>query len=317
MTASTAPGSSATKNTPEWVSAARKNAREAVRKVRCESRPVSRYGFNLLPIVRYKVGVSPLNHTAHRVAQELRQEGVAMTQLDDLLEDDAALQRLQTYVESLRAEVIDEGQNGEGELSSFGKSFLIELLGERPVLMPGSPLVRLALHPQIRGVAEAYSGMKLRVQDVNAWVNLPRSVEAEQSQLWHRDLPEDHDIVKCFIYVRPVNKANGPMKYVRRSNTPQGRRVKFPSEWDGIGYRIPDEAVLSVVPDDYVVEATGPAGTVLFADTRGLHRGGHATGDERVVVQITYASNACCRPRNLTPADSAAAEQLSDFRLAR
>jgi hypothetical protein len=316
MTASTTTGPSA-KSTPDWVNSARKNARVAIRKVRCETRPIARYGFNLLPIVRYKVGVTPLNVTAHRVAEELRREGVAMTQLDDLLEDDAALQRLQAYVESLRSEVVEEGQNDEGELSSFGKSFLIELLGERPVLMPGSPLVRLALHPQIRGVAEAYSGMKLRVQDVNAWVNLPRPNEAEQSQLWHRDLPEDHDIVKCFIYVRAVRKETGPMRYVRRSNTAQGRRVKFPSEWDGIGYRIPDSAVHSVVPDDYIVEATGPAGTVMFADTRGLHRGGHATGEERLVVQITYASNACCRPRNLTPADSAAAEQLADFRLAR
>ena len=316
MTASTATGSSA-KPTPDWISAARKNVRQAIRKVRCENRPIARYGFNLLPIVRYKVGVTPLNLTAHRVAEELRQEGVAMTSLEDLLEDDAALQRLQAYVESLRSEVIDEHPEDEDELSSYGKDFLIELLGERPVLMPGSPLVRLALHPQIRGVAEAYSGMKLRVQDVNAWVNLPRVGDAEQSQRWHRDLPEDHDIVKCFIFVRPVRAASGPLKYVRRSNTTQGRRVKFPSEWDGIGYRVPDRAVDSVVPRDYVLEATGPAGTVLFADTRGLHRGGHATGEERLVVQITYASNACCRPRNLMPADSAAAEQLTDFRLAR
>jgi hypothetical protein len=316
MTATTATGPSA-RPTPDWMTSARKSVRTAIRKVRCENGPISRYGFNLLPIVRYKVGVTPLNVTAHRVARELRQEGVAMTTLEELLEDDAALQRLQAYVESLRNEVLNEGQNEEGELSSFAKSFLIELLGERPVLMPGSPLVRLALHPQIKGVAEAYSGMKLRVQDVNAWVNLPRPNEAEQSQLWHRDLPEDHDIVKCFIYVRPVRKETGPMRYVRRSNTAQGRRVRFPSEWDGIGYRIPDQAVYSVVPDEYVLEATGPAGSVVFADTRGLHRGGHATGDERLVVQITYASNACCRPRNLIPADGAAAEQLTDFRLAR
>jgi len=41
---------------------------------------------------------------------------------------------------------------------------------------------------------------------------------------------------------------------------------------------------------------------VVFADTRGLHRGGWARTDDRVVVQGLYASRACNRPGVLVPA---------------
>ena len=89
-----------------------------------------------------------------------------------------------------------------------------------------------------RGVAEAYTRMELRLRDLNAWINVPTKGDAFSSQRWHRDLPEDHDIVKVFLYVRDVPEGAGPLSYVTGSHTTAGRRVELPTTFDGIGYRI-------------------------------------------------------------------------------
>ena len=41
-----------------------------------------------------------------------------------------------------------------------------------------------------------------------------------------------------------------------------------------------------------MLTVTGRAGTVLFADTLGFHRGGHARTRDRLVCQVLYSSPA-------------------------
>ena len=144
--------------------------------------------------------------------------------------------------------------------------------------------------------------MRLRVYDYNAWLNLASPGDATQSQKWHRDLPEDHDIVKVFLYVRDVPEGAGPLSYVAGTHTAEGRRLRLPETWDGIGFRVNDTDVDRALAGARVVTAPGPAGTVVFADTRGLHRGGWARDTDRLVALGLYASRSCNRPGSLVPA---------------
>lgn len=249
-----------------------------------------------------------LGPAAAGAARELVDSGVVLSNATELVGDDRLFRQIVDYTESLRSE-------GAAEPDA-SKPYLTELLGTSPELDPSNPLLEFALNPQIRGIAEAYSTMRLRVQDVNVWVNAPTAGQAQQSQRWHRDLPEDYDIVKCFVYVEDVPTGAGPLQYVKGSNTKAGRKLRFSTDFDGVGFRLDDDDVARVFSDERIVQASGPAGTVVFADTRGIHRGGLATERERVVLQITYASEACFRPRNLRAAPGVRPEDLSEVRLA-
>ncbi len=287
---------------------ARRKARRAVATVRCENRLVSRYVFNGRAVRRYRKHPAVLQTPASRVAGELASAGVAMATVDELVGQPAVFDGLVAYTRELRAAGVAR--------PDAAKPYLTELLGTEPELSPSNPLLRFALHPQVRGIAEKYAAMRLKVQDVNVWVNAPTSGEAQQSQRWHRDLPEDYDIVKCFVYLQDVPPGAGPLQYVKGSNTPAGRKQEFSTEFDGVGYRLADEDVAGAFGQSGIVTAEGTAGTVVFADTRGIHRGGMATDTERVVLQITFSSDACFRPRNLRPAPGVEPAELAGVRLA-
>jgi hypothetical protein len=286
---------------------ARRVARSAIRRVRSENRLVSRYIFNAKPVRDHRRQPPALGPEAVRVAAELERSGVALTTVDDLIGDDDLFQAISDETLSLRARPDLEVDPA--------KPFLTELLGSSPALSPDDPLLALALDPEVRGIAETYCGMTLQVQDVNIWVNRPVGEGPTQSQRWHRDLPEDYDIVKCFIYLSDVPDGAGPLQYVSGSNTVEGRKVRLPAEFDGIGNRLADEDVAATFGPDRIVTARADIGTLVFADTRGIHRGGLALDRERVVGQITYASRACTRPRNLRPAPGVDPRELQDFRL--
>jgi hypothetical protein len=301
---------------------ARAWGRRTVRRVRCENRFVARYGFNLATVLHHHRHPRPLADLAQDVVETLRRDGVATVDAAALLGGRDLLDRLTAHAEDLvrrqepaiayRRQLIEAGATG-----GLPKPFLVELMGERPRLHPDDPVLEFALHDQVRGVAEAYSRCELRVHDVNLWLNLATPLAPTASQRWHRDLPEDYDIVKCFLYLRDVTAGGGAMQYARRTHTREGRRMQVPQSWDGIGWRIDDAEVECRVPAERMTLATGAAGTLVFADTRGLHKGGHARDRDRLLAQVLFASPACFRPRLLRPAEGWTAADLPDVRLAR
>ena len=286
----------------------RRKAREAWRKVRSDNPVVARHLLNAVPRADYRRRPSSLSPEAERVVADLRRYGVVVTSVADLLPDHHLVDAVAARAAELRA-------RDDLEVDP-AKPFLTELMGSSPAVSPADPLLAVALHPQIRGVAEAYCGMRLRVQDLNIWVNEPVDGAPTQSQRWHRDLPEDFAILKCFLYLSDVPDGAGPLQYAAGSNTPQGRKVRLRSEFDGIGHRLSDDQVRAAFGDG-IVTARGSAGTIVFADTRGVHRGGFAAERERVVAQVTYASRASSRPRNLRPAPGHRGAELPDLLLVK
>ena len=296
------------------VQAARRAVRRGIWRVRCENRPVSRYVFNLRPVLAHRRdrAQAPLRPETAATAARLERDGVTVAPLAGLLGDPAPFEAAAARAEQLAA----AAPGADDPSRSSMKSFLHQLLGATPEIDPADPLVALALHPQVLGVAEAYSGMRLRLLDLNVWLTHPTTEGPSQSQRWHRDLPEDHDIVKCFVYVRDVPVGAGPLQYIRGSNGVGARRRRWTTEYDGIGYRVADSEVAERVAPDDVVTAEGVRGDAAFADTRGLHRGGHATTTSRLVIMITYASAATTRISTLRAAPGVPAGALDRVRLA-
>ena len=104
---------------------------------------------------------------------------------------------------------------------------------------------------------------------------------------WHRDSPFTHQF-KTIVYLSDVSEENGPFQYIkgthRYSSVQESARFlgKKLSE-----RRFANEEVQKLVENNVVQELTtfvGKAGSLLIADTRGLHRGSPLKQDSRYAL---------------------------------
>jgi Phytanoyl-CoA dioxygenase (PhyH) len=259
--------------------------------------------FNLGPTLTYRrSGQRPVGEAA-RVLAALERDGVAVSSVSALLGSDDLLGEMQEAASRLehdradelaaaRAAAADRGQVGQ-------KTFLVELLGSIPTADPCSPWARMALHPQVRGVANGYFGMVTQVRDYNVWRNIRTDSPLRESQLWHRDWREDHYVLKAFVYLEDVDEGRGPFTYVPGTHVRGAKRVEPVTALEGSNRRATDDQMAAACPREEWLAATGPAGTLLFADTTGWHRGGSARTGDRLLYTCLFGSQAGDKRRRL------------------
>jgi ectoine hydroxylase-related dioxygenase (phytanoyl-CoA dioxygenase family) len=141
-------------------------------------------------------------------------------------------------------------------------------------------------------LANAYLRMWSKLEYFDTWYTVPQAADEERvaSQRWHRDYNDRH-LLKAFLYLVDVDEANGPFQYVPGSAGSGPYAGEWP--WRPLGENYPDETALAErIPSADVQTFTGPAGTLLFCNTSGFHRGGFTTGKPRVLATWTYSSPA-------------------------
>ena len=99
---------------------------------------------------------------------------------------------------------------------------------------------------------------------------------------------------KFFIYLNDVDETSGPFTYVKGSNLGGRWRNVYPQRPPMGSYPLAG-AVDAVVSATDVRPCTGKAGTVIFADTSGLHKGGYATAKERIMFMAGFITSASQR----------------------
>jgi hypothetical protein len=259
-----------------------------------------RYMLNLGPTVSWALSARHrLPDECGRVLADLNNHGVALTTADRLFSKGDAFAELRRTFDRLMneqaAEVDAVRRAALSDERHEQKPFLLSLLGEHPRLDPASPYGRFALSPEVSGIAQAYFGMRVALRHYNIWCTFVTGKPASQSQLWHRD-PEDRYILKVFVCLGDVDENTGPFTYAAGTH-PKGT-VKREPEFlfkDGKTPRSSDEQMAALVPSEKWVRGIGPAGTMIFADTRGLHKGGLARSRERYLYTAEFTSpNAGC-----------------------
>lgn len=161
-----------------------------------------------------------------------------------------------------------------------------------PTLPADDPWVRLALAGPIIDTVNSYREMWTKLYSLDQWYTVPVGSEQQRvgAQAWHRD-PEDLHVVKVFVYFSDVGDQAGPFEYIPGSA--EGGRYGHLWPWSIKSSVYPSqEELASQIPEADVVSATGAAGTIIFCDTSGLHRGGFSTKDPRILAAITYLSPA-------------------------
>jgi len=133
--------------------------------------------------------------------------------------------------------------------------------------------------------------MRTQLRFYNVWLTRPSGEQLQSSQLWHRDR-EDFYILKVFIYLRDVGPGAGPFRYAVGTHRGRDRRLLPGRTSEGVISRTTDSELAAVVPPDRWSDVLGPRGTVVLADTRGLHCGGAAVDTERLLFTCMFTSQA-------------------------
>lgn len=242
-----------------------------------------RYGYHALHVLQRRFRPpTDLSGEALRVVQELNQNGVARTSVDSLLKSRAPFTDLRLEVDELlrtRAAELEKVRR-QGFLAGQ-KTYSYEFF---PGMVAQSEIHRrFVTQPEFRQVAEAYLGMRARLRGANTWLTLVTNEEARQSQTWHRD-PEDRYVVKLFALLSDVDDDCGPFHYARGSHMKTtNERVRRCTQ-----YGLSDDEMDTLVPRARWFKGTGAPGTLIFADTRGYHKGGLARGRERLLFVGMY-----------------------------
>ncbi len=244
------------------------------------SRPVLRL-IDSKGIKLYTANQPKLNEAQRRIADDLKKNGVAFTHIDELFPEENLLPKLQEYT----ASKLKSAQTGRK------KKFLKYAWNQdkQPADF-GNPLFLLAINPKALAIAASYleTYPKFKFFSANLTLPVPPGTEAAGSQRWHRD-PGITKICKMFLYLNDVGEEAGPFTYALGSHR-EGKYGKlFPQKAFGrIGVYPPEGAVENKIPNEEIKLATGKAGTIIFCDTTGIHKGGYATSKERVMFTALY-----------------------------
>ena len=207
-----------------------------------------------------------------RVCTELEDAGIAITSLDELYGDsEQTLATLRAWKDTL-----------PNKPHRF-KPFITDYMDIMPVITLANPLAALVLDDRTLAIAGTYLGMSPKLQEFSLGEIrvLPEGTPKISSMRWHRD-PHDRRLLKMFIYLTDVALENGPFSYIRYSSRGGTYANLFPQKPPAGFYPPAGEIEKRVNPADIQV-CTGPAGTVIFADTAGLHGGGYVLKDRRLM----------------------------------
>jgi len=256
-----------------------KQLRVATRK----SEATWRYGYHLPDVIASRLNPPPEpSPELRRVVAELDRHGVARTSVAALLASDGLYGELRKEIDDLqRARAAELAEARTGGIQGAHKTYSYEFFDGHP--KPGTVHTRFASQPEFRQVAERYLGFRGRLRGANTWLTLVSADEARQSQTWHRD-PEDRYILKIFVLLSDVDAGCGPFQYAPGSHM----KGSDPALKAVDRYGLSDDDMASLVPREGWFVGTGSPGTIIFADTRGYHKGGLARQRERLVFVGMY-----------------------------
>ena len=261
-----------------------------------------RYGASGLAAWSYLWGSSAVSEETLRIVEQVRTRGVAVSHVDRLFPTRDAFSELRSHVGSLTdrsGHQIDRARERRGEILQ------VSLTGEHPTLELTDPVVRFLMTPELTAVAGHFYRMAPRLLECKVWQTIAADSTPVRTQRWHRDRPGDRHVLKCFVYLNDVTDGSGPFCFAPGTHLGGDVEPSQAAVLEGKVERFDDANV-----DDQleVMRCTGPVGTVVFADTTGLHMGGRSVFGERLMITAQYASAAAWQRPYFDVTEPSAAE---------
>lgn len=250
---------------------------------------------NLPDALRYAWSPGRLDRQSADIVARLRTDGITATATPP---DPALFDELRATALRVAGEVWDDkakrprenSYDRKGDRTTLGlqeqKDFL-QVLTPRS-FSADSVYLRYALQPQFMAIANSYLGLQARLRAIHLWLNYPVEGDATSTQLWHRD-GDDFMNLKIFTYLTDVSDRHGPFTFIPGTQPLGGLRIRPKGSEHG---RTSDEDMRSVVDESGWQICTGHAGSVIYADTCGYHKGMKPVTGYRLMLMIHYASDA-------------------------
>jgi len=229
-----------------------------------------------------------LNEVQQKIVTDLQKEGISITTLEKLFPSENVLEAFKA--EARRRESV-------GSLN-HKKQFLEDYWDECVELDFQNPFLKYALSPTILDTVNTYMEMYTNLIYFTLQKTIPSgNSPLRNSQNWHRD-PQEFKIVKVFCYLNDVDMSAGPFTYVPQSAPGFKKYGKlFPQQLPAGSYP-GNENVERTIPKEDIHYLTGKAGTVIFCNTNGIHKGGDATASPRLMSTFGYTSGTYRENRN-------------------
>jgi len=240
-----------------------------------------------------EVPLPDLGSAGKRVVADLKNDGIALAHIDEFLPETALTELQDRYELQLKLFQMAHPNPGGGK----GKTVFLDTLRKGHKFRNDDVLSDILVGREISGIGAHYMGMVPRFVGASVWHNRVVPPESARlfSQRWHRDY-NDQLIMKIFIYLNDVDEGTGPFEYLKGSHK-FGRFGNTANVIGDDGYReYPGDdvvnGILAEAGDDARLKCMGRAGTMVFADTFGLHRGGYCSAKARNMIMGTYSTDA-------------------------
>ena len=258
------------------------------------------------------VAPPPLTAAGERVAADLEANGIALADFSEFFEPeflDVISGRFEAFVE-------DFNRLYPPGTPQKGKAVYLDTVHKSHTFVSGDAVSRYLSLPEFAAISARYMRMVPRFVGTSFWRTRPATGDDRiYSQLWHRDY-NDRMLVKVFLYLTNVGEREGYFEFFAGTHSGGPYGNLFDRIGDD-GYRAyPDNAEVearladtpvfdvSALPPasrhgaaapwfrrPAVVRCLGPRGSLIFADTFGLHRGGYVHAGHRDMVMTTYSTN--------------------------
>lgn len=266
-----------------------------------------------------------LSEKEKAIVRSLRETGIAVAPASDIIPETmlgeltrrAFLRWQDPGVQKRAQERLKMAESSE-KPAGVRKFFLVNLwdgaadpASGMPVLDITHPFLRFSLSAPVLRIVNAYLEMfaKFRLWHLEMTIPSAGKLRAIASQQWHRD-PEDQKLVKVFLYLNDVDETAGPFTYLKYSHLGGKWRNVFPQHPPRGTLKMPPDAD-QYVPKEDILVATGRAGTVIFCDTSGLHKGGYARTNPRMMYTSAYTTRGSFWPIRYAYPKELATETLS------
>jgi hypothetical protein len=229
-----------------------------------------------------------------RVIADLKNTGIAQVKASELLCNTRILEEVQGEIHAWTdaTEHLEKAREyrNEGYKKVRGKPYEIKKYPHHHVISYFSPFVRFGVQSEILGVVNAYQGLLAKLMHLDVWhtISLDSEISLIESQNWQRD-PEDFRLVKVFLYLSDSGPDSGALQYITHSRRGEKYGNLYPQNTPYGRY--PPSAVIDqeVAASDKLLCSLS-AGTMIFVDTAGLHRGGRARKGDRLVATWEYVT---------------------------
>jgi ectoine hydroxylase-related dioxygenase (phytanoyl-CoA dioxygenase family) len=199
-------------------------------------------------------------------------------------------EHLNKYQKSAESEVRNLLSSNSPSSSSVEDLHKTGILSNKEMVVLGNDFVlnqelvyQMATCQNILEIVGEYLGVRPILNYPDSWFSFPvPQISKMSAQNWHCDC-DRIKWIKVFVYITDVSENNGPHGFVSTSH----KNWKLKTE----NSRFRDDQIRQKFHKDQIKSFTAKRGTVIFEDTRGLHKGNPLNSGHRLILQLEFSTD--------------------------